>query len=105
MKNLIWQFEAFFPCQDMTWNLRVPGLFCWLLYAPPQHALVKKLDQIIDLLYFLWLPYPKSALKTWGAPLYLQDLLADIIFFLLFFSAYTFSHMSIARPGTKVRDS
>ena len=104
MKNLIWQFEAFFPCQDMTWNLRVPGLFCWLLYVPPQLALVKKLDQIIDLLYFLWLPYPKSALKTWGAHMYLQDLLANIIFFLLF-SAYTFSHMSIARPGTKVRDS
>lgn len=58
----------------------------------------------MDLLYFLWLPYPKSALKTWGAHMYLQDLLANIIFFLLF-SAYTFSHMSIARPGTKVRDS
>lgn len=59
----------------------------------------------MDLLYFLWLPYPKSALKTLGAPLYLQDLLADIIFFLLFFSVYTFSYMSIARPGTKARDS
>lgn len=59
----------------------------------------------MDLLYFLWLPYPKSALKTWGAPLYLQDLLADLIFFLIFFSVYTFSYMSIARPGTKARDS
>ena len=36
--------------------------------------------------------------------MYLQDLLANIIFFLLF-SAYTFSHMSIARPGTKARES
>lgn len=60
---------------------------------------------LLQILYFLWQPFPKSMLKTWGMPLAWQDIVTDIIYFLLFFCIYTFAYISVAQPGTSAKAS
>lgn len=53
---------------------------------------------LLDLLYFLWQPYPKSIIKTVGSPWAYSDIITGIIYFLIFASVITVAVRSLVRP-------
>ena len=55
-----------------------------------------------DVIYFIWMPYPKSFLKTAGASTFIYDLLTNCIYFIAFAIILLISVKSIAKPDYKV---
>lgn len=55
-----------------------------------------------DVIYFIWMPYPKSFLKTAGASTFIYDILTNCIYFIAFAIILLISVKSIAKPEYKV---
>ena len=53
-----------------------------------------------NIVYFIWMPYPKSFLKTAGSSTFLFDLLTNLIFFAAFAMILLVSVNAVTRPGT-----
>ena len=53
-----------------------------------------------NIVYFIWMPYPKSFLKTAGSSTFLFDLLTNLIYFAAFAMILIVSVNAVTRPGT-----
>lgn len=54
---------------------------------------------IANIIYFIWMPYPKSFLKATGSSMFVFNLITNLIFFSLFAVILLVSVKSVARPG------
>lgn len=57
---------------------------------------------LMNLLYFLWQPYPKSIIKTTGTPWTYSDIVTSILYFVLLAMVINVSVRSLARPAESV---
>ncbi len=55
-----------------------------------------------DIVYFIWMPYPKSFLKTAGSRTFVFDFITNIIFFAVFAVILLVSINSITKPRRKL---
>ena len=55
-----------------------------------------------DIVYFIWMPYPKSFLKTMGSSTFVFDLITNLIYFVAYSMILLISVKSIANPEYKI---
>lgn len=55
---------------------------------------------LTNIVYFIWMPYPKSFLKTAGSSAFLFDIITNIIFFAMFVVILLVSVSAVTSPGS-----
>jgi len=55
---------------------------------------------LANIVYFIWMPYPKSFLKTAGSSTFLFDIITNLIFFAMFVVILLVSVSAVTSPGS-----